>query len=103
MTLVNLSSLKPKKEVDGWKLLEERTISDRTLIAWYNPNEKVISLIICHISEQPNQLSRKSPYSNWGYVTHFVTRMHTPKEAAEVVSLYLQDMENDRCWWEKDK
>jgi hypothetical protein len=103
MTLLNFPSFKSKKEVDGWKLLEEKTINDRTIIVWYNPEERLISLIICHGFEQPNDLSKKSPYSHWGYVTHFVTKMYTPKEAAEVVSLYLKDMENDNFWWEKGK
>lgn len=92
--------LKPLREEDGWKLLEERTFNDRTLIAWYNPNDSVISLIITHLCEQPNELSMRSPYTTWGYVTHFTTAMYTIKEAAEVVSLYLQDMEKENYWWE---
>lgn len=91
----------PIKEDEGWKLLEEISINDRTLIAWYNPNDGIISLILAHLDEQPNELSRKSPYTTWGYITHFVTAMYTCKEAAEVVGLYLKDLEGENYWWEK--
>lgn len=91
----------PFDNQDGWKLLEERTFNDRTLIAWYNPNDSVISLIITHLLEQPNELSKRSPYTTWGYVTHMVSGMYTCEEASEVVSLYLQDIENENAWWEK--
>ena len=94
---------KPLKEEDGWKLLEERTFNDRTLLAFYSPNLSSISLFITHLFEQPNELSLRSPYTTWGYVTHFVSGMYTSKEAAEVVSLYLQDMEKENYWWENDK
>lgn len=93
---------KPISEDEGWKLLEEKTINDRTVIAWYNPDTDIISLMIAHLTDQPNELSRQSPYTTWGYVTHMVSKMTTCKEAAEVVSLYLQDIENDNFWWEKD-
>lgn len=88
-------------EDEGWKLLEQVTINDRTLVAWYNPNDGVISLCMFHLVDQPNELSRRSPYTTWGYVTHFETAMYTSKEAAEVVSLYLQDIEKENFWWEK--
>lgn len=91
----------PIDEEDGWKLLEERTFNDRTIIVWYNPNNNIINLLITHLFEQPNELSKRSPYTTWGYVTHFETGMYTCKEAAEVVSLYLQDMEKEQYWWEK--
>jgi hypothetical protein len=91
---------KPLEEDDGWKLLEQRTINDRTIIAWYNPTTTNISLCLFHLTDQPNSLSLNSPYSTWGYVTHMETGMYTCKEAAEVVSLYLQDLENGNYWWE---
>lgn len=90
----------PLDEEDGWKLLEERSINDRTLVAWYNPNDSIISFAIMHLTEQPNALSQRSPYTTWGYVTHMETKMYTTKEAAEVVSLYLKDMEDGNYWWE---
>lgn len=88
-------------EENGWKLLEEKSINDRTLICWHNPNDNIISLVLFNLTEQPNALSQRSPYSNWGYVTYMVTNMYTPKEAAEVVGLYLKDMEKENYWWEK--
>lgn len=91
----------PLDEKDEWKLLEEKSINDRSLIAWYNPEDGVISLAITNLTDQPNEMSKRSPYTTWGYITHMETYMQTPSEAAEVVSLYLQDMEKDNFWWEK--
>lgn len=88
-------------EEEGWKLLERKSINDRTLICWHNPDTSVVSLCLFHLTEQPNELSKRSPYSTWGYATAFVTGMYTLSEASEVVSLYLQDMEKDNFWWEK--
>jgi len=102
MTILNFppTGLGVLREEDGWKLLEEKTINDRTILVWYNPNDQVISLMLFNVSEQPNEVSKRSPYTTWGYVTFFASQMKTPKEAAEVVSLYLKDMENEKYWWE---
>lgn len=91
----------PIKQEEGWKLLEEKTINDRTLLAWYNPDDKIISLMLFHLIDQPNAVSLRSPYTTWGYVTHMATGIYNCKEAAEVVGLYLKDIENDNFWWEK--
>jgi hypothetical protein len=90
----------PIDEQDGWKLLEEFTFNDRTLVAWYNDDTSNISLILTHLTDQPNELSKRSPYTTWGYVTWMVSEMKTCQEAAEVVSLYLQDIEKENWWWE---
>ena len=89
------------EENDGWKLLEEKTFNDRTLVCWYNPNDSVISLMLFHLTDQPNEISQRSPYTTWGYMTYAVSGMYTCEEAANVVSLYLQDMEKENFWWEK--
>lgn len=96
-------SLEVISEDQGWKLLEQKTINDRSLICWYNPNDKIISLSIFHLTDQPNELSKRSPYTTWGYVTFMTTNMMTVQEAAEVVGLYLKDIENDNAFWEIDK
>jgi len=90
------------EEDEGWLLLEQKTINKRTLISWYNPNSQTISLFLFHNTEKPNEFSQRATPSVWGYPTYFVTNMMTTKEASEVVSLYLQDMEKDNFWWEKD-
>lgn len=90
----------PIDQEDGWKLLEQVSINDRTLIAWYNPEDGIISLMIGHLTDQPNELSKRSPYTTWGYITHVVTGVYTCEEAGNVVSLYLQDMESEKYWWE---
>lgn len=90
----------PIDEEDGWKLLEEFTFNDRTLVAWYNPNSGVFSLLTTHITDQPNELSKRSPHTTWGYVTHIVSGIYTCTEASEVVSLYMKDLESNNAWWE---
>lgn len=96
------SELPVISEEEGWKLLEEITINDRSLVCWYNPKDSIISLSLFHLTDQPNEISRLSPYTTWGYITHMETNMLTSREAAEVVSLYLKDLENDKIWWEVD-
>jgi hypothetical protein len=86
---------------DGWRLLEEKTINDRTLVAFYNDDQKIAGLMLFHLTDQPNQLSLRAPEAHWGFCTHMVLDMYTLKEAGEVVSLYLKDMETDNAWWEK--
>ena len=87
-------------EEDGWLLLEEKTINDRTIVCWYNPNTNNISIMIMHLTDRPNELSNRTPETQWGWVTHIKDGMCTSAEAAEVVGLYLKDMENDDYWWE---
>jgi len=36
-------------EYEGWKLLEDKTINDRTLVCWYNPENEIISLCLFNI------------------------------------------------------
>lgn len=95
-----MSYFKVLDEKDGYKLLEEKTINDRTLLCYYNPTDRTISLMLFHLTDQPNSVSKRSPYTTWGYLTFFTTNMMSEKEAAEVVSLYLQDMEKDNYFWE---
>jgi hypothetical protein len=85
---------------DNCRLLEEKTINDRTLVCWYDFDTSEAKLLIFHLTDQPNELSKKSPYTNWGYMTLFITDMYTLKEAAEIVGMYLKDIESDNFWWE---
>ena len=94
--------MKTISEEDGWRLLEQITFNDRTLLCWYNPNNSVISLFLFNAFDKPNSLSERSPESTYGYVTHMVTGMYSELEAAEVVGLYLKDLEKDNIWWEND-
>lgn len=97
-----LSNLKQSlSNQDEYKLLEEKTINNRTILCWYNSNDNIISISLFNTSEKPNELSRRSPLTNWGYVTYMATNMMTTKEASEVVSLYLKDMESNNFWWER--
>ena len=83
------------------KLLEQITINDRSLVAWYEMDTESISLMLFHYDERPNDLSKLSPYTTWGYLTRSEEKMMSEAEAAEVVSLYLQDIENQNFWWEE--
>jgi hypothetical protein len=94
-----LGSFDILEEDDGWKLLEERSINDRTLVCWYNPNNQIISVALFHLTDNIRNISVKNDF--WGFPTYYVTRMHTPTEAANIVSLYLKDMEDGNFWWEK--
>lgn len=92
---------KPLEETpDGYKLLERFSHNDRTLIAYYNGDTEEFSLLLFILGQQPNELSMYSPETSWGFVTHMVTKMYKVGEAAEVVSLYKQDLEKDNYWWE---
>lgn len=85
-----------------WKILEQVSINDRTLLVWINPNDSIISMMLGHISERPNVLSLKSPYTTWGYITHIVSNISSTKEAAEVAGFYLKDLEQENYWWENN-
>lgn len=100
MKLINTPSFETLREEEGWKLLEEKSINDRTILVWYNPNDKMISLMLFNVIDQPNQVSKRSPHTTWGFVTFMATAMKTEKEAAEVVGLYLKDLEKENYWWE---
>ena len=92
----------PINEDGERKLLEQKTINERTLVAWYEVETKSISLMLFHYDEQPNELSKLSPYTTWGYLTHSQGIMMTEQEAAEVVGLYLKDIEEEKFWWEEN-
>ena len=91
------------EEEDGWKILEKFTINDRTLLCWHSPNTETTSLSLFHLTDQPNDLSKRSNITQWGYTTHHIPQFQSLPEAAEVVSLFLQDMEKENFWWEIDK
>ena len=88
---------------DNMILLERRTFNGRTLLCWYNEDTYQANVCIFNLEERPNSLSQRSTESQWGWMTHFIQNIETIPEAAEVVSLYLQDMEKDNFWWEVDQ
>ena len=88
-------------EQDGWKLLEQQTINDRTLICHYNPSVEDYTITLFCLYPT-NELSKRVSENVWGFATKFITNIYDVHEAAEVVSLYLQDMEKNNFWWEKD-
>ena len=90
------------EEDDGWLLLCRHTLNDRTIIMWYNPEKDQINMSLFHQFEQPNAFSRRAKESQWGYMTYFIEEIKTEDEATEIVNLYLEDIEKENCWWEKD-
>lgn len=90
----------PIDQDEGWLLLERQTINDRTLLCWYNPENDEISISLFNLFTQPNELSKRSSESQWGFMTHFIQNIKTDIEATEVVNLYLKDMKSGNYWWE---
>ena len=101
MGVLRLKTITNQVNSDRFKLLEQISINERSLVASYDCNEKTINLVLFNLTEQPNKISKSAPKSTWGYATHFVDKMMTEKEAAEVVGLYLKDIENENFWWEE--
>jgi len=95
--------MKPIDIDEGWKLLEQASFNGRTLICWLNPKNDIISIFLFNLLSQPNDLSRRSNLSQWGWSTHYVSNITTTMEASQVVGLYLQDMEKQNYWWEADE
>lgn len=90
----------PIDDDGGWLLLERKTVNDRTLLCWYNPNTDMISLSLFNLLERPNDLSKRSVESQWGYMTHYVENIKSDIEATEIVNLYMKDLQSDNYWWE---
>ena len=88
--------------MDSWKCLEQISINDRSLVCWYDTENQRIGVCLFHLHNKPNLISKKSLYTTWGYITHVVDNINDEKEAAEVVGLYLQDIEKENYWWEND-
>ena len=91
--------LKTIDEDNDIKLLEQITINDRSLVATYDKKKKNFQMTIFHLTEKPTNMPIVE--STWGFVRLFVDKMLTTKEAAEVVGLYMKDIENENYWWEK--
>lgn len=89
-------------DLGHFKLLENITINDRSIVVWYNEQDKSFNLMLFHLTDQPNELSKRSPYTTWGYPTGMLNTLNSESEAAEVVSLYIQDIEKEDFWWEYD-
>ena len=88
---------------DGpFKLLEQTTINERTLVSWYNEKHQDISIAL-FANHRPNELSKRVSQSEWGFATKFITNIATTEEASNLVGLYLKDMKNMNFWWEKDE
>lgn len=96
--IIDLDS--PIHSDDGWLLLERQVVNGRTMLCWYSPTVNEISIAIFSLFKQANDMSRKSPESQWGYMTRYVNHIKTTLEATEVANLYLNDMEKNNCWWE---
>lgn len=90
----------PIDQEDGWLLLEEITINDRALICWYSPESDEIDISIFHLLERPNELSRRSKESRWGFMTYFVQGIRSDLQATEIINLYLRDIKAGNYWWE---
>lgn len=80
--------------------LEDYTFNDRSIVVWYDNSTSKVSFMLFHLTDQVNENAKKSPYTTWGYCTGMITNNMSISEAGEVISRYIQDMENENYWWE---
>jgi hypothetical protein len=84
------------------KIIEDLSFNDRSIVAFYNGEEKQYMLLLFHVCEQPNKVARESIYSSWGYVTAGVNNIYSLDELNKLVKMYCDDILANRCFWEKD-
>lgn len=84
------------------KIVEDHSCNDRSLVSFYSDEWKCYCIILFHVAEQVNELSKSSPYTTWGYYTHGVKGIHSRNELKEVTNMYLKDIIEGRTWWEND-
>jgi len=82
------------------KILERYSYNNRTLIASYESESKIISMVIFNSIEQVNDRFKSMKRTKWGFVTYFVDNMVAGSETAQVIGLYIKDIENKNYWWE---
>lgn len=90
------------QEDGNFQLLELKKNHERTLICWLNTDDNIVSIALFHKNEKPNALSHRVLLTKWGYPTYFISNM-TTTEAANIVTLYLKDIQDENFWWETDK
>lgn len=85
-------------------LLEKKEHNDRIMVCWGN-KESNDSDMALHISilvkDVPPEHASVYSKHEWGYLEHSVGNIGTTQEAAELFSLFLQDIEQDNIWWSK--
>jgi len=84
------------------RIIEEHSTNDRSLVAFYNGDLKQYMILLFHVSDQPTEASRVSPYTTWGYVTAGIDGIHDEEELKKLVNLYLMDIISENVWWEND-
>lgn len=88
---------------DHWTMLEEVSVNGRSMIAWKIDRLGTYHLCMFNFDEQPNELSKQSPETNWGYLTYAIDGGKDQKAFFEAIDLYLEDMVKGDYWWEKDQ
>ena len=87
---------------EDWKMLEELSYNGRTILAYYNTEEKTCNLMFFNFDEQPNEMSQRGVYTTWGYATYAVLGIHSISECSDLVRLYMDDLFAENHWWEID-
>ncbi len=84
------------------RIIDEIGINERTIVSWYDRLSKSFSFGIFHISDQPNVISKITPYSIWGYTVYVAPPIEDHIEASEVYNLFLKDLMDGNNWFEDD-
>lgn len=84
------------------KIIEDLSFNGRSILAAYMEEYKSYVIILFHISEQPNEASKHSLYSTWGYGTAGIGNISTREELDELTKMYIDDMLAENFWWEKN-
>lgn len=85
------------------RVIEEHSTNDRSLVAFYNGDLEQYMILLFHVSDQPTEASRVSPYSTWGYVTAGIDGIHDEEELKKLVNMYLMDIISENTWWENEE
>lgn len=84
------------------RMIDSIGVNERTIVSWFDTNDKSFNFGIFHLTEQPNYISKLSGITEYGYLTYVGSPLVDYIEAADVYSLFLEDLINFNNWWEDD-
>lgn len=76
------------------------SMNDRTIVTYENLSKNNFIIVIFHYNEQPNETSRNSHYTTWGYPTFGLDFEGSKEEFLEIVDMYVDDLIHENYWWE---
>lgn len=87
---------------DNLRMIDSIGVNERTIVSWFDTNDKSFNFGIFHLTEQPNYISKLSGVTEYGYLTYVGAPLIDHIEAADVYSLFLEDLISYNNWWEDD-